>query len=146
MNLLVSVISYFQCDIHITPYAFDVIGIEGFCIPSFQDTAFAAFVAIVQAFPCFAHIGSAFLFGGVFYLWWLHCYSKIYLYDYFDSILSFCCINHKGYCYNSNADARDNVRSQRLAKHQRADKDGCNGLKYAKHRGFCSTYVAGCNG
>lgn len=40
-------VPYLQCDIYIVPLAFDVVGIEYFDIPTFQDVAFATLVAIV---------------------------------------------------------------------------------------------------
>ena len=62
----------FQSDIHVPPLAFDVVGIERFRIPSFQDTAFATRLTIVQTFPGIEHIGLPLFLGGVIYLWWLH--------------------------------------------------------------------------
>ena len=42
-----------QCDIHITSLTLNVVSIEDFGIPTFQDTALATRLAIVQAFPGF---------------------------------------------------------------------------------------------
>jgi hypothetical protein len=53
----------FQCNIHITPLAFDVISIENFGIPTFQDTALTTSLTIVQAFPGFEDISLPFFFG-----------------------------------------------------------------------------------
>ena len=46
-------ISNLQCDIHITSLTLNVVCIEDFGIPTFQDTALATRLAIVQAFPGF---------------------------------------------------------------------------------------------
>ena len=61
-----------QSNVHITPLAFDVVGIEHFGIPTFEDVALAARFAVVQAFPGFEDIGLALFAGGVIYLWRLH--------------------------------------------------------------------------
>jgi hypothetical protein len=66
-----------QCNIHIAPLAFDVVGIERFRIPTFQDTALATSLAIVQAFPSIKHIGLSFFFSGVIYLRRLHGFFKL---------------------------------------------------------------------
>ena len=66
-----------QCNIHITSLTFDVICIEHFRIPTFQDAALATRLAIVQTFPCFEDIGSPFFLGGVIYFWWLHGFFKL---------------------------------------------------------------------
>ena len=66
-----------QSYIHITPLAFDVISIEYFGIPTFQDTTLATSLTIVQAFPGFEDIGESFFFGGVFYFWCNHRFYKI---------------------------------------------------------------------
>ena len=65
-------VPYLQCDIHITSLAFDVVGIEYFDIPTFQDAALATCLAIVQAFPSFDDVGLSFFAGGVVNLRWLH--------------------------------------------------------------------------
>ena len=61
-----------QCNIHITPLAFNVVSIEHFRIPTFQDTALATRLTIVQAFPGIEDVGSPFFWSGAFYLRWLH--------------------------------------------------------------------------
>ena len=61
-----------QSNIHITPFAFDVFGIQRFGIPTFQDAALATRLTIVQAFPGIEDIGLTLFFGGVFYPWRLH--------------------------------------------------------------------------
>ena len=70
-------ISNLQGDIHITPPAFDVVGIEGLGIPAFEDVALAARFAVVQAFPGFEDIGYPLFFGGVVNLRWLHGSFKL---------------------------------------------------------------------
>ena len=65
-------VSYLQGNVHITSLAFNVICIEHFRIPTFQDTALATRLAIVQTFPCIEDIGSPFFLGGVVNLRWLH--------------------------------------------------------------------------
>ena len=40
-------VPYLQCDIYIVPLAFDVVGIEYFHIPPFQDVALATRLTIV---------------------------------------------------------------------------------------------------
>jgi hypothetical protein len=70
------VVTNFQSDIHITPLAFDVVGIERFGIPAFQDAALATLVATMQAFPGFKDIGLSFFFGGVFCWGRLHGFFK----------------------------------------------------------------------
>ncbi|MBO7230909.1 MAG: hypothetical protein J6V20_05815 [Bacteroidaceae bacterium] len=52
-----------QCNINVTPLAFNVVGVECFGISSFEDAAFAACFAIVQALPCLKHISTSFFFG-----------------------------------------------------------------------------------
>ena len=46
MNSIVSLsqgaVPNLQCDIHITPFALDVVGIEGFGVTALEDMAFAA--------------------------------------------------------------------------------------------------------
>ena len=71
-------ISNLQCDIHITPLAFDVVGIEHFGIPTFQDAALATRLAIVQAFPSLLHIDQSLFSGGVIYFRWSHNAIKLY--------------------------------------------------------------------
>ena len=61
-----------QCNIHITPLAFNVICIEHFRIPTFQDAALATSLTIVQAFPSFDDVGLSFFPGGIVNLRWLH--------------------------------------------------------------------------
>ena len=73
----VAPVFYLQCDIHITPLAFNVVSIEHFRIPTFQDTALTTSLAIVQAFPGIEHIGLTLFFSGVIYLWWLHGFFKL---------------------------------------------------------------------
>ena len=65
-------IPYLQGNVHIAPLAFYVVRIQCFRIPTFQDTAFATRLAIMQAFPGFDDIGLSFFLGGVIYLGWLH--------------------------------------------------------------------------
>ena len=43
----VAPVSNLQSNVHITPLAFDVVSIECFRIPAFQDTALAASLTIV---------------------------------------------------------------------------------------------------
>ena len=66
-----------QSNIHITSLTFDVICIEHFRIPTFQDTALATRFAIVQAFPGFEYIGESFFWDGIIYLWRNHRFYKI---------------------------------------------------------------------
>ena len=61
-----------QSNFHITSFAFDVVGIERFGIAPFEDTAFAALVATMQAAPGIEHIGLALFAGGVIYFGSLH--------------------------------------------------------------------------
>ena len=61
-----------QCNIHITSFAFDVVGIERFGIAPFEDTTLAALVATMQAAPGIEHIGLALFAGGVIYFGSLH--------------------------------------------------------------------------
>ena len=61
-----------QCNIHITSLTLNVVSIEDFGIPTFQDTTLATRLAIMQAFPSFEDVGSPFFWGGAFYLRWLH--------------------------------------------------------------------------
>lgn len=68
----------FQCNIHITPLAFDVISIEDFGIHTFQDTALATRLTIVKAFPGFEDVGSPFFWSGVIYFWCNHRFYKIW--------------------------------------------------------------------
>ena len=70
-------ISNLQCNIHITSLAFNVISIERFRIPAFQDETLATRLTIVQAFPGFEDVGSPFFWGGAFYLRWLHGFFKL---------------------------------------------------------------------
>ena len=65
-------VPYLEGNVHITPLAFDVVGIQRFRIPTFQDAALATSLTIMQAFPSFDDVGLSFFFGGVIYLWWLH--------------------------------------------------------------------------
>ena len=65
-------VPYLEGNVHIAPLAFDVVGIQRFRIPTFQDTALATSLAIVQAFPGLDDISLSFFAGGVFYLGWLH--------------------------------------------------------------------------
>ena len=65
-------VPYLQGNVHITPLAFDVVGIQCFRIPTFQDAALATSLAIVQAFPSFDDVGLSFFAGGVIYLRRLH--------------------------------------------------------------------------
>lgn len=65
-------VPYLQSDIDVAALAFDVVGIQGFGIPTSEDTALAACLAIVQAFPDIEDIGLALFLGGGFYLWRLH--------------------------------------------------------------------------
>ena len=81
----ISLLSYrtvpnLQGDIHITPFALDIVGIEYFCIPTFQDAALATSLAIVKTSPGFKNIGLSFFFGGIIYLWWLHSYILLVSY------------------------------------------------------------------
>ena len=46
-----SVASDFQCYIHIRPLAVYIVGIESFFASDFKNMAFAAYLAIMQAFP-----------------------------------------------------------------------------------------------
>ena len=71
-NLSQRTVPDLQCNIHIAPLAFNVVGIEHFCILSFQDAALAAWLAIVQAFPGFLDISQPLFFGWVVYFWLLH--------------------------------------------------------------------------
>ena len=66
-----------MCNIHITSLTFDVICIEDFGIPTFQDTALATRLAIVQAFPGFEDVDSPFFFGGIVYFGRLHGFFKL---------------------------------------------------------------------
>jgi len=66
-----------QRNIHIRPLAFDVVGIEHFGIPTFQDAALATRLAVVQAFPGFQDIGQSLFSGGVVYLRGLHGFFKL---------------------------------------------------------------------
>ena len=59
-------------NVHITPLAFDVVGIQRFRIPTFQDAALATSLTIVQAFPGLEDISSSFFAGGVVNLRRLH--------------------------------------------------------------------------
>ena len=59
-------------NVHIAPLAFDVVGIQRFRISTFQDSALATSLAIVQAFPGFEDISLSFFAGGVIYLRRLH--------------------------------------------------------------------------
>ena len=66
-----------QSNIHITPFTLNVVCIEDFGIPTFEDATLAASLAIVQAFPGFEDIGLPFFFGGVFNLGRLHGFFKL---------------------------------------------------------------------
>ena len=70
-------VSNLQCNIHITSLTLNVICIEHFRIPTFQDTALATRLAIVQTFPCFEDIGLSFFPGGVVNLRWLHGFFQL---------------------------------------------------------------------
>ena len=85
-------------DIHITPLAFDVVGIECFRIATFQDATLAASLAIVLAFPGFEDIGQPFFFGGVIYLWRLHGFFKLND-SHFNHTIQFVLKNMVGFLY-----------------------------------------------
>ena len=70
-------VPYLQSNIHITSLTFDVICIEHFRIPTFQDAALATRLAIVQAFPSFDDVGLSFFLDGIIYLWRNHRFYKI---------------------------------------------------------------------
>ena len=70
-------VSNLQSNVHIAPLAFNVVSIEHFRIPTFQDTALTTGLTVVQAFPCFEYIGESFFLDGIIYLWRNHRFYKI---------------------------------------------------------------------
>ena len=66
-----------QSNIHVASKSFDVVGIQYFRIPTFQDATLSTSLTIVQAFPGFYDVGSSFFFGRLIYLRRLHRYGII---------------------------------------------------------------------
>ena len=61
-------------DVDVTTPSLNVVGIERFRIPAFQDEALTTRLAIMQAFPGIEDVGPPFFWGGAFYLRWLHSF------------------------------------------------------------------------
>ena len=72
---LITFVPYLQRNIDIAAPAFDVVGIQDFCILPFQNTAFATHFTVVQAFPGIDYICLPFFTGRSFSLFLLLLFS-----------------------------------------------------------------------
>ena len=59
-------------DVHVWPIAFNIVGIKHFFVSAFQNMAFAAYLAVVQTFPCIQNILQAFFSCWWFNIWCCH--------------------------------------------------------------------------
>ena len=76
-TILITFIPDFQRNIHIGPFAFNIVGIQDFRILSFQYTAFATCFAIVEAFPGIKNIIPPFFLSGLINFRWYHLSIKV---------------------------------------------------------------------